>query len=197
MRAVKNTLDFIVIGAQKAGTTSLFEYLRGHPELSLPPDKEAPFFSSEEARRRGFEDYMRKAFAFADPSSKWGTVTPQYMVGGLLEHPNPSTNDVSAYVYDLMALMTASRQREDLESAQRAEEALRGAMVEIVSGMGSSTPGAISEMIGPYIELLVDLRLSFRESKQWDQADLIRDRLTNLGIVLEDGPQGTTWHQQA
>jgi hypothetical protein len=87
---MKETLDFIIIGAQKAGTTSLFEHLRRHPELSLPDGKEVPFFSNEEARRRGWGDYMGRAFAFADPSAKWGTATPQYMLGGLLDQPNPS-----------------------------------------------------------------------------------------------------------
>jgi hypothetical protein len=86
---VKDTLDFIIIGAQKAGTTSLFEYLRQHPELSLPPGKEVPYFSHEAARARGWTAYMRKGFRFADASSKWGTVTPQYMVGGLWDQPNP------------------------------------------------------------------------------------------------------------
>ena len=32
-----NDAKGIVIGAQKAGTTSLFEHLRQHPELYLPP----------------------------------------------------------------------------------------------------------------------------------------------------------------
>lgn len=82
---MKETLDFIVIGAQKAGTTSVFEYIRRHPQLSLPVTKEAPFFSSEAARGRGWEDYIRKGFALADPACKWGTVTPQYMVGGVLD----------------------------------------------------------------------------------------------------------------
>jgi hypothetical protein len=94
---VKNTLDFIVIGAQKAGTTSLFEYLRRHPELSLPPGKEVPFFSHEAIRARGWDDYMGKAFAFAEQHSQWGTATPQYMVGGLWEQPNPLP---SGDVYD-------------------------------------------------------------------------------------------------
>jgi hypothetical protein len=90
MGAMKERLDFIIVGAQKAGTTSLFEYLRRHPELSLPAGKEMPFFSDEEARRRGWGDYLRRAFAFADPSSLWGTATPQYMLGGVLDQPNPS-----------------------------------------------------------------------------------------------------------
>lgn len=36
--------DFLVIGAQKAGTTWLFENLRGHDEIWLPPSKEIHYF---------------------------------------------------------------------------------------------------------------------------------------------------------
>jgi len=36
--------DFLVIGAPKAGTTSLFSYLRQHPGLHLSPRKEPHFF---------------------------------------------------------------------------------------------------------------------------------------------------------
>ena len=43
------TLDFLGIGAPKAGTTSLHEYLRTHPQLWLPEAKEQPFFSSDAA----------------------------------------------------------------------------------------------------------------------------------------------------
>lgn len=86
---MKDTLDFLIIGAQKAGTTSLFEYLRRHPELSLPDGKELPFFNDEQARARGWEAYLRKAFPLADPARRWGTATPQYMAGGLLDRPNP------------------------------------------------------------------------------------------------------------
>jgi cysteinyl-tRNA synthetase len=71
---------------------------------------------------------------------------------------------------------------------------MRQALVEIIARMGTST-GNIDELIGPYIELLLELRMNFRSAKQWDQADLIRNRLTTLGIVVEDGPQGSTWRQ--
>jgi hypothetical protein len=81
----KKQLDFLVIGAQKAGTTSLFEYLRRHPELCLPKAKEVPFFSHEHIYVRGWEDYLGKILPFADPAAKWGTVTPHYMVGGLYQ----------------------------------------------------------------------------------------------------------------
>lgn len=90
MRAEKDILDFIIIGAQKAGTTSLFEHLRRHPEISLPVGKEVPYFSHDRMYARGWTDYMRKLArhdAFADPGRKWGTVTPQYMLGGVYRSP--------------------------------------------------------------------------------------------------------------
>lgn len=76
------TLDFIIIGAQKAGTTSLWQYLRGHPQIFLPAAKEAPFFIYSDAARAGeFESYMRKTFAAAPPGALLGKVTPDYMLG--------------------------------------------------------------------------------------------------------------------
>jgi Sulfotransferase domain len=82
---MKQLLDFIVIGAQKAGTTSLFEYMRPHPELWLPLAKEMPYFSHDQNYERDWRSYLNRAFAFADPCRKWGTATPTYMVGGTYE----------------------------------------------------------------------------------------------------------------
>ncbi|MGH2864280.1 MAG: sulfotransferase domain-containing protein [Solirubrobacteraceae bacterium] len=81
---MKDKLDFIVIGAQKAGTSSLYEHLRQHPEIWLPAAKEAPFFSHDSVFKRGFDTYL-KAVGFSGQERRWGTVTPQYMVGGVYE----------------------------------------------------------------------------------------------------------------
>jgi hypothetical protein len=97
MRGAKNTLDFIVIGAQKAGTTSLFEHLRHHPEVFLPPGKEVHYFSHDTERTRGWADYIKKNFAAADPSRKWGTVTPSYMVGGVYDTSKTPPDIASRY----------------------------------------------------------------------------------------------------
>jgi cysteinyl-tRNA synthetase len=32
-----------------------------------------------------------------------------------------------------------------------------------------------------------------RKQKNWAMSDLIRDRLKELGVVIEDGKEGTTW----
>ena len=43
------------------------------------------------------------------------------------------------------------------------------------------------------IDALVQERSDAREQKDWARADALRDRLKEEGIVIEDGPQGTTW----
>ena len=45
------------------------------------------------------------------------------------------------------------------------------------------------------VDLLVSVRADLRESRQWGLADEIRNRLAELGIILEDGPAGTTWKE--
>ena len=37
--------DFFIVGAAKAGTTALFQHLRRHPDVFIPPSKEPQFFS--------------------------------------------------------------------------------------------------------------------------------------------------------
>lgn len=72
-------LDFFVIGAQKAGTTSLHYHLKRHPGIALPVEKEAPFFSREEALSRGLGWYIEEFFPKASAEQLLGSVTPQYM----------------------------------------------------------------------------------------------------------------------
>jgi cysteinyl-tRNA synthetase len=48
-------------------------------------------------------------------------------------------------------------------------------------------------LTGDLLELLIDLRARLRKEKNFALADEVRNRLTALGVVLEDGPQGTRW----
>jgi cysteinyl-tRNA synthetase len=43
------------------------------------------------------------------------------------------------------------------------------------------------------IDKLITERNEARKNKNWGRADEIRDQLASQGIILEDGPQGTTW----
>lgn len=46
------------------------------------------------------------------------------------------------------------------------------------------------------IEVLIQQRLDARAAKDWAAADDARDKLLAMGIILEDGAQGTTWRRK-
>ena len=48
----------------------------------------------------------------------------------------------------------------------------------------------------PFIDLLVELRTEMRRQKLWALSDLVRNRLVQLGVILEDSKEGTSWHWQ-
>ena len=45
-----------------------------------------------------------------------------------------------------------------------------------------------------FISLLIEVRAEARKQKNWELSDLIRDRLKELGVIIEDGKDGTSWH---
>ncbi len=45
------------------------------------------------------------------------------------------------------------------------------------------------------IEQLITARATARANRDWAESDRIRDRLANEGVVLEDGPNGTSWRR--
>lgn len=52
------TPDFLIIGAQKSGTSSLFQYLNQHPRLQGSKEKEIHFFDRDERYKKGEEWYQ-------------------------------------------------------------------------------------------------------------------------------------------
>jgi hypothetical protein len=77
--------DFLVLGAQKAGTTALYEYLRRHPQITGPSWKEVSFFDRHWARgeswyRGNFPNLARtrgKLVGEASPSYVFHPLAPQ------------------------------------------------------------------------------------------------------------------------
>ncbi len=55
---------------------------------------------------------------------------------------------------------------------------------------GDSNDNEVAE-----IEALIKQRNDARANKDWAKADEARDKLTAMGIVLEDGANGTTWRK--
>lgn len=68
-------VDFIVIGAMRAGTTLLHHVLSGHPDIALARMKESDFFIAEKNYPRGIEWY-RSQFQIEKPIR--GEISPNY-----------------------------------------------------------------------------------------------------------------------
>jgi len=87
--------DFLILGAPKAGTTSLYHYLNQHPQIFMSPNKEPHFFAFEgkmpNFRGPGDEkawlninsvvdiDSYRQLFAEADAEQKCGEASTMYL----------------------------------------------------------------------------------------------------------------------
>lgn len=69
--------DFIVIGAMKAGTTTLYQHLRRHPGILMADPKEPNYFSIDSVYSRGLPWYQG-LFAAAGEDQLCGEVSPSY-----------------------------------------------------------------------------------------------------------------------
>lgn len=69
--------NFLIIGAAKSGTTSLYHYLRAHPQVFMPEKKELGFFIAEENWSRGLAWYESQ-FEGAEDAVAVGEASPRY-----------------------------------------------------------------------------------------------------------------------
>jgi len=75
------------------------------------------------------------------------------------------------------------------EMAQRIGGVARELGVELPESPVSAAEAAISAAV----DALVRARDAARSEKQYQRSDAIRSRLRDLGVILEDHPEGTTW----
>ncbi len=54
-----------------------------------------------------------------------------------------------------------------------------------------------ARMIKDLIELLMEIRQEARNRKDWETADKIRDRLRDIGVIIEDIPSGSRWYMKS
>lgn len=70
--------NFFVVGAPKAGTTSLYEYLKPHPQIFLPVVKEPKYFTPQ-LRESVSLDRYRQLYEHAAGYPAIGDLTPFYL----------------------------------------------------------------------------------------------------------------------
>jgi cysteinyl-tRNA synthetase len=101
--------------------------------------------------------------------------------------------DLASDIYDLAKAVDEAQDAgvdESLISQGRA--GLRQMLIAWSNQLAVSPTDAVAST-APFVELLIDLRSQLRAARNWVLADEIRDKLSTLGIVLEDDPNGTSW----
>ncbi|MBK1663999.1 cysteine--tRNA ligase [Rhodospirillum rubrum] len=148
----------------------------------------------EQARRgldRLYSALRRVAGIAASPAE-----VPEGVMAALCDDLN--TPKALAEVYDLLGVLnraTTTEEQAKAKSALLAAGALLGlfqADPEVwLCGAGTGE----EEGLAARVEDLICQRKAARQARDFARADAIRDELTQAGIVLEDGPTGTTWRK--
>jgi len=73
-------IDFIIIGAQKAGSTFLYNILNLSNEIYMPQEKELPFFLEKNIKKKNYAKFLDDYFENSKIDQIIGTSTPQYMM---------------------------------------------------------------------------------------------------------------------
>lgn len=80
-------------------------------------------------------------------------------------------------------------QSDDRDEARRVLRALVVRLGDLAT-VGAADP---RDRVGPYVELLLQLRAAARDAKDFATSDLVRDRLTAAGVEVRDTPDGSEW----
>jgi cysteinyl-tRNA synthetase len=79
-----------------------------------------------------------------------------------------------------------------LDAILEAYQATAGDVLGLLPPAESAAAGS-AQREAALIELLVQLRMQARKSKNWAESDRLRDELAKIGVILEDRADGTVW----
>jgi hypothetical protein len=91
------------------------------------------------------------------------------------------------------ALVAWSADTLQSDEPDRARAVLRSMIVRLgdLAVSGARDPRSV---LGPFVDLLLELRAGARAGRDFATSDLIRDRLTAAGVEVRDTPGGAEWH---
>jgi cysteinyl-tRNA synthetase len=112
---------------------------------------------------------------------------------GFIDAMDDDFNSAGAlgHIFDLVRVINQSRDAgADQPLLEEAQQLLR----ELTSVLGLRLEEAKGvSQADAFIDLLLEIRTDLRQQKAWALSDKIRDRLIELGIILEDSKDSTTW----
>ncbi len=104
--------------------------------------------------------------------------------------------DVPAAVRAILCLddelVAWSRDTLESDEVDQARDILHS-MVLALGRLADAGVGDPTEILGPFVQVLLDQRAKARAARRFEDADQLRDQLVQLGVEVRDTPQGVEW----
>lgn len=164
----RGTTDFSegALEAAEAGLKSLHELLRA--VMAVEPRTDGPSFY------RFFNDFKAE-------------------IEGALNDDVNTAKAVAVLFERLRALRGFITQQGAPSDLYEIQQYLRSVVDGVLGIWPAEEGGGFKPKLDAVMGLVLDIRASARKNKDWATSDLIRDRLKEAGITVEDGPAGSTW----
>jgi len=103
-----------------------------------------------------------------------------------------NTAGALGHLFDLVRFINQAR---DADATDEQLQPAQQALVDMAGILGLTLEAEEGDQAGaaPFIDLLLEVRTELRSEKLWALSDLVRDKLTELGVAIEDTKAGTTW----
>ena len=171
-----------------------FHLLRSHYR-SISDFSEESLVASQQGLKRLVETYHEILRRHNDDSSKTKVLEKYHQQFTEAMNDDLNTPEAVAALFDAtreINTQLASKPKQDfLSEAKHFYETFLG---DILGVLGTSTQSAAStELLDGLISMIIEQRQEARARRDFKTSDALRDKLTALGVTLEDTAEGSRW----
>lgn len=101
-----------------------------------------------------------------------------------------------AHLFDAVRIINSARDRKESLTAtdlEQLKKVMQTFIFEVLGLLDETRQGAGSEVIEGLMALILDIRKTARENRDWGTSDQIRDQLKAAGIEIKDTKEGMEW----
>jgi len=104
-----------------------------------------------------------------------------------------NTAGALGHLFDLVRVINQARDSGVDDAGLKPAQSLLLELTGILGLQLDKAPVTQRGEADPFIDLLLEIRTELRGQKLWTYSDQIRDRLAELGVILEDSKAGSIW----
>jgi len=107
---------------------------------------------------------------------------------------DPTAADVDAALAsgDVAGAVAALLGMDGLDGSGPGQQAVRAAVARL-GAHAADAPVDREHEVGPFVDLLLELRAAARQERRYAEADTVRNRLAGLGVEIQDTAEGSQW----